>query len=176
MPSLGVSDIVTLTITTVSPQRTTHEPLACSAYLPVSTSTFLPPISVSNTLKFCVILLSLIVLCEDTETSPLLDKRAEHLPRPYYYLFSQIQTGNDLSVSFDVLGFDVVQKSASLSDHFQKAAAGMVILRIRLQMRVEVVDTLRQKRDLHFGRPRVAVVSLVLVDDACIFLDRKSVV
>ena len=45
----------------------------------------------------------------------------------------------------------------------------MVVLRIRLQMRVEVVDTLRQKRDLHFGRPRVAVVSLVLVDDACLF-------
>ena len=60
IPSRGVSDMVTLTITTVSPQRTTQEPFACSAYFPVSTMTFLPPTSVSNCLKVFVIVHSLL--------------------------------------------------------------------------------------------------------------------
>ena len=55
MPSLGLSAMVTLTITTVSPHLTTQEPLVCSAYLPISTVTSLPPISVLNSLNFCAI-------------------------------------------------------------------------------------------------------------------------
>ena len=43
MPSLGVADMQTVTMTAVSPQRTTHMPLVCSAYLPVSMVTSLPP-------------------------------------------------------------------------------------------------------------------------------------
>ena len=48
MPSLGVADMQTVTSTAVSPQRTTHAPLACSAYLPVSITTSLPPTSIVN--------------------------------------------------------------------------------------------------------------------------------
>ena len=72
MPSRGDSDMVTLTMTAVSPQRTTHEPFACSAYLPVSTMTFLPPTSVSNCLKFVVILHSLTLTLDGGPRPPLL--------------------------------------------------------------------------------------------------------
>ena len=43
MPSRGVLDMHTVTMTAVSPQRTTQEPFACSVYLPVSTTTSRPP-------------------------------------------------------------------------------------------------------------------------------------
>ena len=43
MPSRGVLDMHTVTMTAVSPQRTTHEPFACSVYLPVSMVTAREP-------------------------------------------------------------------------------------------------------------------------------------
>ena len=46
IPSLGFAASVTFVITTVSPHCTMQEPLACSAYLPISTETVLPPTSV----------------------------------------------------------------------------------------------------------------------------------
>ena len=58
MPGRGSLLIVTLTITTVSPQRTTQEPFACSANFPVSTITFLPPISVSKIVA-CLLLIKI---------------------------------------------------------------------------------------------------------------------
>ena len=48
MPSRGVLDIHTVTMTAVSPQRTTHEPFACSVYLPVSTTISREPTCVLN--------------------------------------------------------------------------------------------------------------------------------
>ena len=74
--------MVTFTMTTVSPQRTTQEPFACSAYFPVSMMTFLPPISVSNCLKFFVILHSLLFVPQGSPCRPAIYKRAEHLFRP----------------------------------------------------------------------------------------------
>ena len=71
IPSRGFSDMVTLTITTVSPQRTTHEPLVCSAYLPVSTMTFLPPTSVSNCLNVFVMILFYSLPCSCGDPCPL---------------------------------------------------------------------------------------------------------
>ena len=55
IPGRGAFAMVTFVITTVSPQRMIHDPLACPAYLPVSTMTLRPPISflrgVSTTLR-----------------------------------------------------------------------------------------------------------------------------
>src|SRR5882672_9167377 len=41
----------------------------------------------------------------------------------------------------------------------------MVILRVNFEMFREVVDALAEKRDLHFGRPGIVVVSSVVADN-----------
>ena len=118
----------------------------------------------------CALPISLFVLCEDTETSPLLDKRAEHLPRPYYYLFSQIQTGNDLSVSFDVLGLEVVEEVSSLTYHLKKASSGVMILLVYLEVLGKVVDSLSEDSDLYLGRTSIGLVSSVSFDNSSLFV------
>ena len=44
-------------------------------------------------------------------------------------------------------------------------AAGMVILLVELEVLVEMVDALRQQRDLHLGRTGIALVPGILLDD-----------
>ena len=51
IPGFGAADIVTFTITTVSPQRTKQEPFACPQSLPVSNVTSLPAILITYFLK-----------------------------------------------------------------------------------------------------------------------------
>ena len=51
IPSRACLDIVALTSSAVSPQRMRQEPLACSAYLPISTDSLRPANSVSNVLN-----------------------------------------------------------------------------------------------------------------------------
>lgn len=41
----------------------------------------------------------------------------------------------------------------------------MVVLAMLTQMVSDVIDPVRQKRNLHFGRARVAVMALVLFQD-----------
>ena len=94
IPSRGLSDMVTLTMTTVSPQRTTHEPFACSAYLPVSTMTFLPPTSVSNCLKFSNILLLLVRSHGRSPTFRLLYPARRSAAAPTFFFAPRPKRGN----------------------------------------------------------------------------------
>ena len=45
-------------------------------------------------------------------------KRAERTFRPYIQLFPQFEARDDISVFFDIFGFDVIEKAAALADRF----------------------------------------------------------
>src|ERR1700761_5731586 len=55
-----------------------------------------------------------------------------------------------------VLPLQVVEKRTARGNHFQQAAARMVILHVALEMVGEVVDAFRKDRNLHLGRAGVA--------------------
>ena len=55
-------------------------------------------------------------------------------------LFSNAQLGDNSAVPLDVLGHQVVQHLAALTDHFQQTAAGVVILLVDLQVLGQLVD------------------------------------
>ena len=79
--------------------------------------------------------------------------------------------GEKLSVAeFELLGdrliarqvgiVEVLQQSAPLTDHFQEAAAGAVVLVVLLQMFGQMINSLGQKSDLHVSGPCVLFVQL----------------
>ena len=89
-------------------------------------------------------------------------------------LLADTETGDDGTVTLDV-GFDeVVEKTLSLTDHLEKAASGVVVVLVLLQVLGEVVDSLGEDRDLHFGRTGVALVNGVLFDDGFFFCFQHS--
>ena len=64
-----------------------------------------------------------------------------------------------------VLALEVVEELAAVVDLAEQAVAGRMVLLVGLQVLRERLDLLGEKRDLHFGRARVAVMALELGTD-----------
>ena len=75
------------------------------------------------------------------------------------------QIREDVTVSPDVRSLHVFQKASTAANHFEKAAAAVMILFVRVEVRSKVVDTRGEDRNLDGSAPDVAVVELVLLDD-----------
>src|SRR5690606_26617225 len=86
-------------------------------------------------------------------------------PLPFRPLAAQTQALDQLTVAVDVLLLHVLEKAAAPADHQQQAAAAVVVVLVRLEVLGELGDAVRQQRDLHVGRPGVAVAGAVLGDD-----------
>src|SRR5438309_2292443 len=65
-------------------------------------------------------------------------------------------------IALRAFGLQIVEQAPAAPDELQEAAAGVVILRVRLEVLGQVDDPVRQQRDLHLGRARVGVVGAVL--------------
>ena len=78
---------------------------------------------------------------------------------------TESQIREDLTVSLYVRSLHVFQKASTAANHFEKAAAAVVILLVRVEVRPQVVDTCCEDRNLDGSAPDVAVVELVLLDD-----------
>ena len=63
---------------------------------------------------------------------------------------------------------EIIQKASSLTDHLQKAAGAVVVLRVLLDVVGQFTDALRQDGDLNFRLAGVALKAAVLVDDGCL--------
>src|SRR5215204_1801488 len=80
-------------------------------------------------------------------------------------LAPEAQLLDQFSVRLHVFLLEVVQKSAAPPDELQEPAARVVILRMRAEMLRELVDALREERDLDLGRARVGLRVPVAPDD-----------
>ena len=85
-------------------------------------------------------------------------------------LFTDIELLNQSTVSIDVLGFQIIQKTASLTDHLVKTAAGMVILLVVLQMLGEFFDPCGKESYLYFGGTGIFRILTELGNDCCLLL------
>jgi len=143
-------------MTTVSPHRIMHEPFACPAYLPVSTVTFLPPISVWKTLHSIKYLSpnnnDLIIYLNKNQGG------AEKARPLGCRLFTQFELGYQRAVTLNVYLFKIVELTAARADHLKKTSSRMVILGVRFKMLRKVVDAPCKERDLNLGATRIAFV------------------
>ena len=84
-------------------------------------------------------------------------------------LVPQAQFLDDLAVAVDIRALHVVQQTATLANHLEKATATVVILLVRAKMLSQVIDTLGEQRNLDAGRAAVGLVRLVLLDGRTLF-------
>jgi hypothetical protein len=76
-------------------------------------------------------------------------------------LLSDSKLLDDGAVTRDVFGLQIVQEAAPLAHHFQESPAGMMVLRMNLEMTRQVVDLFAQEGNLNLGRTRVGGMSLI---------------
>src|SRR5262245_51914744 len=110
MPSRGFAACDALTRTMVSPERTTTEPCACLASLPVSIKKVHDPILTSRLWR--------LTLCIEISKALLADAK----------------TLDQLGVPIRVFALEVVQQTPALANELEEAAAQMVVLRVRLEV------------------------------------------
>ena len=77
---------------------------------------------------------------------------------------AQFQFLRDRLITVQVVVAQILQQTPALADHHQQTASRAVILSVVLQMLGQMIDPLREQRNLHVRRPRVAVVQLERLD------------
>ena len=86
----------------------------------------------------------------------VLKKGGRRPPFLFADLLTQTQLSNDRTVAVDVLLGQIVKQASALTDHHQKAAAGVVVVLVNTQVLGQLVDSGGQNSDLDLGRTGVA--------------------
>ena len=85
-------------------------------------------------------------------------------------LLSDAELFDDCAVTLNIHLHQVVQKVSSVTDHLEKAATAVEVLVVVLEVCVEVVDAVCEKRDLYLRRACVALTSLVLFNNCLLYV------
>src|SRR5688572_32704112 len=80
---------------------------------------------------------------------------------------------DDRAIPLGLLVPQILQEPSPLADEHQQPAAGVVILRMALEVLGQTVDALGQERNLNLGRTGVALVSAELLDQAPLAVERQ---
>jgi hypothetical protein len=91
--------------------------------------------------------------------------RREAEDAPHASLLADTERLDDRSITVEVLLFEVVEEATALADQHEQAAARMMVLRVNLEVLGQVRDSLREQRDLHFGRARVTGFASEFLND-----------
>ena len=84
--------------------------------------------------------------------------------RPKDALLPEAESGDQLTIPVHVAVVEVAKLATALADELQETAAGVVVVLVRLEVGREVLDTLRENRDLHFRRAGVRRVDREVLD------------
>jgi hypothetical protein len=79
-------------------------------------------------------------------------------------LVPQSEFLDDRAVAVDIRPLHVIEQAATLSDHPEEPTATVMILFVGAEVVGQIVDAIREERDLNASRPAVGVVRLVLRD------------
>jgi hypothetical protein len=80
-------------------------------------------------------------------------------------LSAQAELFDDIAVSFDVTGLEVIEETPAAADKSEKPHSGMVILFVDLEVLGKFLDPLAQKSNLDLGRTCIRVVLFVIGND-----------
>ena len=83
----------------------------------------------------------------------------------YPKLLTDAESFDNRTVSFNVVLEKVVKELSSLTDHLLHTSAGVVVLRISLEVLGELGDPFGENSDLNFGRTGVTFVNCEGLDD-----------
>src|SRR5579872_6626360 len=89
------------------------------------------------------------------------------------HLTTDAQALNQALVPFRVTAFQVFQKAAPARDHRQQSPSGMMIFTVRLEMILELQNTLAQDGYLDLWRTGVGVVDSKFCNRLCLRISRQ---
>ena len=95
-------------------------------------------------------------------------RKKSHSSLQTIFLLSQTKLCNDCTVALDVNLLKVAKKILSVTNHLLKTAAAVCVVVVVLEVLGKVLDSVGQECNLNLRRTRVALMSLVLVDN-CLF-------
>src|SRR6266545_550657 len=174
-PSRGSIRPCAVASTIVSPERTTTAPSACFASFPDSNVISRPPMVTLTSARRSVAIAICPPLCfgewglesaSGTALARISTLMVELAPQP--------QLLDEGTVALEVVLLEIRQEPAAAADELQQAPPRVVVLRMGAQMLGELVDPLRQQRDLHLGRARVGLGRTVLAHDLQFGFLRKA--
>ena len=120
---------------------------------------------VEESLRLCLPTVSHYRMNQAADKFSVVKIRLQYLKQ----LLADTEAGDDGTVALDVGFGEVIEQALSLTDHLQKAASGVVVVLVLLEMLGKVVDSLGENSDLDFGRTCVALVESVLLDNGFFF-------
>ena len=85
-------------------------------------------------------------------------------------LFADTKFFNDSTVTLNVVFLKVVKKVATAADHFEKAAAAVVIFLVLFKMLGKVGDSFGKNGNLNLGRAGIGFVQTVSFNNRSFFL------
>src|ERR1700742_1139229 len=85
-------------------------------------------------------------------------------------LAAEAHLADQRAVALEVVLLQVVQKTTAATDEHQKAPARVVIMLVLAKVLGEVVDAMREQRNLDLGLARVVLVAAESRDDLALFL------
>jgi len=102
------------------------------------------------------------------EQLPVLDDRKEKRPsrEGLPNLLTKIEIFEHLAVALDASLLHIVEEAPPLTDQLQKTTTRVVVFGVRLEMFGEVVDPLRDQRDLNFAGSGVVGREAILLLNA----------
>src|SRR5215212_6202278 len=84
-------------------------------------------------------------------------------------LIPQAQFLDDLAVAVDIRALQVVEQAATLSDHLEEATTTVVVLLVGAKVIRQIVDALREQRNLNASRSTVCLMRPELLDGRALF-------
>jgi hypothetical protein len=84
-------------------------------------------------------------------------------------LIPQAQFLDDLAVIVDISALQVVEQTATLSDHLEESTTTVVILFVSAEMVRQIVDALREQRNLNASRSTVGLMRPMFLDGRTFF-------
>ena len=104
----------------------------------------------------------LAALAKVNQNFSLRPHRAE--PLFQWVLLAKLQFFGDGLVTVYVRRVEIIQQPAPLTHHHKQPTPRTVVLLVLLKVLGEVVDTLRQQRNLHVGRTGIPLVELKITN------------
>ena len=87
-----------------------------------------------------------------------------------HLLFPQPQSPDNVSVAFRILSIQIRQVTPALPDQLQQSPPRMFIVLVISQVLNQVIDPVRQQRDLHLRGAGVCGMHVIFPYDGCLIL------
>ena len=79
---------------------------------------------------------------------------------PVPQLLAELELLGNALITADVSRVEIIQQTPALAHHHEQSAAGTMVFFVLLQVLRQVIDALREQRDLHISRACVPFVEL----------------